>query len=460
MKTLLLLALCLVASIESFAQGETYDIATFQAPAGWTKQETNYALAYSIVDNTAGTWCQLGIYKSVPSGPSTSADFASEWKALVKPETYAGATLPAPSAKTNDGWTISSGTSNFQWQNRNSQITLVNINGYGTMMSFVISTNSNRYNKDIDTFVNSIVLSKPAVAPPVVPTQTQTQTQATTSTPTVSVTNAPGNSGIVRATTNFDDGWVAQPFADFVQVKRNQTTVLLHYAVALDDRLRGYDNMAGGFWEMLIAPRYQTNNVRTFQNEPYTYNKVYFMEADAVEGATGKKCYVGLRVLIANGVARAIEIITPDAATLMAEFGDQAKIESMMNYNKFAVSPQDIVGKWEESSSTGVQMYNTVTGQYAGMNASASANSFEIKADGTYDSNHKGAYGMVGSMQFYDQKYHGKYTLTTWDITMTNRFKGKTDVYWCQYEAVRGGRVLRLADKSASAMTYALVKTN
>jgi hypothetical protein len=65
---------------------------------------------------------------------------------------------------------------------------------------------------------------------------------------------------------------------------------------------------------------------------------------------------------------------------------------------------------------------------------------------------------MTGNMKFYDQKYEGKYTLTNWDVTMTNRFEGKTDIFWCQYEAVRGGRILRFADKNAVSMTYALVK--
>jgi hypothetical protein len=47
---------------------------------------------------------------------------------------------------------------------------------------------------------------------------------------------------------------------------------------------------------------------------------------------------------------------------------------------------------------------------------------------------------MVGSTKVFDEKYKGKYTMTLWDVTMTNRYEGKADVFWWEYEAVRGGR--------------------
>ena len=66
---------------------------------------------------------------------------------------------------------------------------------------------------------------------------------------------------------------------------------------------------------------------------------------------------------------------------------------------------------------------------------------------------------MVSNTKFYDQKYNGNYTVTNWDITTTKQFEGKTKVFWAQFEAVRGGRVLNLTEKEATAMNYHLVKT-
>jgi hypothetical protein len=60
----------------------------------------------------------------------------------------------------------------------------------------------------------------------------------------------------------------------------------------------------------------------------------------------------------------------------------------------------------------------------------------------------KAHYGMLGSMKFYDQKYNGALTVSPWEIVMTKRFDGKTSTFWAQYEAVRGGRVLHLTDKT------------
>jgi hypothetical protein len=266
-------------------------------------------------------------------------------------------------------------------------------------------------------------------------------------------------SGIKTSTTNFNDGWVAQPFGDYVKVVKPTVTVLLHYAIAIDDDMRQANDMGVYLWDRLIVPRYGAANVKIFQNEAYTYDKVYFIEGDATEIATGKSCHVALRVLVNSGIASCIEIIAANTTAFQQEFPNQEKIASMMNYNKFAVSSGDIVGTWEESSTSAVSLYNTVTGGYAGMNSVAMASSYTVHGDGTYDSEHKGASSIGGSMSGYDQKYHGKWTLTPWEVTMTNRFEGKTDVYLCQYEAVRGGRILHFQDKAATAMTYRLVKT-
>lgn len=458
-KIFFILTVCITTA---YAQTETYDIVTYQPIPGWKKQVTDYAAGYSIVDNVTGSWSQLGIYKSIPGNNNASGDFSNEWKSLVKADTYVGAVEPKPTQRVEDGWTYSYGTSPFKWQGKDATIALLNISGYNLMLSIVMSGNSKKYDTEIDTFLKSIQLKKPAVEnkqPAVSNNQSPASNGANDAPKTpVVVTGAPGISGITLATTNFDDGWVAKPFADYVLVTKQSTNVLLHYALQVDDEMRYAENMAVVLWNRLVANRYRTNDLRVFKNEPYTYFKVYFVEAESIDLSTNKPCYVALRVLVDNGIARPIEIVTTTAAEFQKEFSDQKKIESMMNYNKFAVSPKDLAGTWESSSSAGVNMYNSVTGAYAGMNTSSMADSFEFRGDGSYHSNHKGAYGMVGSLQFYDQKYDGKYTLTNWDVTMTNRFKGATNNFWCQYEAVRGGRVLHLVDKEHSGSRYDLVK--
>ncbi len=443
------------------AQTETFDVVTYHTPKGWKKETTDFAVSFVKVNNMAGTWCRMVVYKSIASSGDAASDFDREWKAIVKPETYAGVVQPVPTSTNIDGWIQNVGQSKFRFDGKDGDMIFYTISGFGIETTIMVSMSSQEFFQEVSDFITTLSLRKPAPAPTSSPdpvTQVNATGNAPVSTPGITVTDAPGISGIQVSTTNFNDGWIAQPFADYVKVTKASITVLLHYAVSIDDEMRQANNMAEYFWNRMIAPRYRATSIRLFQNEPYTYNKIYFAEGEAVELSTGQKRYVGLRVLVFNGVARCVEIVAPNAAELQKQFPDQDKIAAMTGYNKFMVSAGDIIGTWDESSSTAVQMYNTVTGNYAGMNMSASANSFSFGTDANYNSSHKGAFGMTGSTTFYDQKYNGKYTLSGWEVTMTNRFKGKTDVYYLEYEAVRGGRVLHLTDKDASAMKYNLVK--
>jgi hypothetical protein len=223
--------------------------------------------------------------------------------------------------------------------------------------------------------------------------------------------------------------------------------------------MRNSNDILGSLLNQLIVPRYEVSNVRKYDNGGACYFCIDFLEADVVEKSTGKKYYVGFRVITNSGISRCIEIITPSSSVMQNEFSDQKKIESMLNYNKFAIKEADLLGTWESSSGAAVNLYNAYTGAYAGMNTSSSADKFTFKPNGLYESNHKGAFGMVGSMQFYDQKYNGNNIITNWDLTLTKRFKDKTEIFWAQFEAVRGGRVLHLTNKQYSGNTYQLVKT-
>ncbi len=440
-----------------------YDLVTYQPPKGWTKDEKDFAVSFVKVNNVSRGWCRLAVYKSAPGSGNPTTDFANEWKALVDPRTYVEATQPQPQTTVRqDGWTVNVGGSEFKWENKPSAILLTNFSAGKQMLSILVTMNSDEFQPEVEQFINSLVLDPPPVAPEQAQSSGVTNSTPATNTPAsapISVTHATSKSGIATATTNFNDGWVAQPFADYVQVSKGSNIVFLHYVIEIDDAMRAADNMATVFWDRLIAPRYQFGNLFEFKNEPYTYNRIYFLEGDVTELATRKNVHLGLRVLVASGRAWCVELIAPNAAEFQKAFPNQDVIASMQNYNKFAVSASDVVGHWTESSSTGLQVYNTVTGSYAGMNATARANTFDFAADGTYTSHHSGAYGMVGSMTTYDQKYKGKYTLTPWSLTITDRFNGKTEAYDCQYEAVRNGRVLHLRQKEASAMTYDLVQS-
>ncbi|CAN5148245.1 hypothetical protein BH09BAC3_BH09BAC3_25380 [soil metagenome] len=455
MKTIILCLIVLSNSVALFGQNrQQFDIATFAPPAGWQSETTDFASSYTSTNNLTGGWCRASIYKSIVSSGIPLTDFNNEWGNLIA-KAFPDAALPTPEASTEEGWTSQAGVSKFQYNNQEAVAMLTTVTGYGVEMSFVVLMNSDEFILPVESFLGSIDLIKPAIKSVVQEKQPTTPAQ---SVPPI-IEKLSNNHGISISTINFDDGWIAQPFDDYVKVIKGQTTVLLHYGIEITDAMRNSNDIAAALWNQIIAPRYTTSNVRKFDNGGACYFCIDFLEADAIEKLTGKNCLVGFRMITTNGVSKCIEIITPSSPDFQQMFPDQKKIEALLNYNKFAVTEKDLVGTWEETSGAYVNMYSTVTGAYAGMNSASSAHKFIFKPKGQYESFHSGASGMVGSMQFYSQKYNGASTITNWDITLTKRFNGKTEVFWAQFEAVRGGRVLHLVNKASDVLDYHLVKT-
>jgi hypothetical protein len=453
MKKLLVIFFFLCALGAQAQQPEVFDIASYIAPVGWKKESNNSAVSFVATNNRTGSWCRISIFKSVGSSGDLATDFDHEWNELIAKD-FEGTTKPVPETSVEDGWTAQSGVTTFNWEGKECYALLEAITGYGKTISITVSMNNQEYASVVESFFKTIELSKPEV-----PKETESKVNTTATVSPIVVTGAAGNQGITLSTTNFDDGWVAQPFADYVKVAKGPITVLLHYAIEITDELRDANDFKAILFDRLILPRYTVSNIRKYDNGGPCYFCIDFFEADAIEKSTGKKCYIGFRIITNNGVSRCIEIVAPSADAFYKEFPEQKKVEGMLNYNKFAITQADVVGTWEVSSGSYVNMYSTVTGAYAGMNTASSAHTFVFNADGSYSSHHRGGYGMVGSMTIYDQKYNGKYTITNWDITMTKRWEGKTEVWWAQFEAVRGGRILFINDKAAAGMRYNLVKT-
>jgi hypothetical protein len=93
------------------------------------------------------------------------------------------------------------------------------------------------------------------------------------------------------------------------------------------------------------------------------------------------------------------------------------------------------------------------------MEFNSSYDIFTFNSNGTYKSKHSGSFGMIGNTKVYDEEYAGQEKASEWELTLTNRFEGKTDVFEAWFEAVHGGRILRLINKQATGIKYQLIKT-
>ena len=461
MKNLALVTLLFLTTSSLAQSSETFDLTTYTIPAEWKKNSDNEnkdLTVYNITNNVKGTYCQVAIYKSTTSKGNLQADFDSEWQGLIV-NTYKPSTKPelVPAASEN-GWQAQGGVAPFEFNNAQSIAMLVTMSGYGRCTSIVILTNTEDYQPQIEKFLESVSMKK--LETPI--TTVVTPPTTTPTTPNV----AAKSSGYKFNTINFDDGWTSTEQEDWVQVVKGNITVLIHYpnknADAYNtDLLDGLKNA----WNILVAPKYSTAS--NFEFKPISsWQSIEFAEADAVEKNTGKTVHVVLfKIHYSGGKGRYLEFITPDKKTFEQEFGPYhntsygwENVEKMATYNRFAVSAEDLKGKWSSNFSGMTQYVNAYTGVSAGATAHSSVQNFIFGESNKYHWDISMASGMVGAMKFQSAKSEGTFTmLNNWQVKFSD-IEGKPKTYDVYFSCIKGSRILSLSDTSYPGYTdYARV---
>jgi hypothetical protein len=264
------------------------------------------------------------------------------------------------------------------------------------------------------------------------------------------------NSGYSFTSSNFDDGWVAMEQSDWVRVTKGNSVVLLHF---VQPDIKGFnilDEATAFAWNIIVAPRYKNISNLWIRKSWYAdgdfMNGKYFAEADLTDNASSKRVHV---VLYRNGNGgKWIEIITPDKASFQNQFSivyqqdgtNWDKLSVMTNYNKFAVSEKDLPGSWYSSGGSNIQYYNVYTGNNAGMAFASSNTEIIFEHGGNYKSFYKGVDNTLNNSgnRYYGETFTGNYTVTNWEMKLTNRFKGATETFAIQFEAIKGGRILHM----------------
>jgi hypothetical protein len=162
--TIVLLMLPIVQAAQS---SESYDIASYNPPAGWTKDVRPGLVIYKTSDDKKGTYAIVTLYQSGESSNDPKRDFEDDWRDLVaepfvikaKPETQ-------PAAKA-EGWTIVSGGSQFANELGTSAVILTTFSGHGKKFSSAAIFNSTDHVSSVEAFLASIKLRKPEPVAPV-----------------------------------------------------------------------------------------------------------------------------------------------------------------------------------------------------------------------------------------------------------------------------------------------------
>jgi hypothetical protein len=461
MKNLVLLSLLFLTTSSMAQTTETFDLTTYTIPAGWKKNNDNKDMAiYNITNNVKGTWCQVGIYRSTTSKGNLQADFESEWQSLIV-STYKPTTKPelVPAASEN-GWEAQGGVAPFTFNNAQSIAMLITMSGFGRCTSIVVLTNTQDYQTQIETFLESVSMKQ--LEAPASTTITTAPVQAKAVTPIT-------NSGYQFSSTTFDDGWTSTVQEDWVQTVKGNITVFIHYPSQKVDVSSGdFKTISQNAWNAIVAPRY--SNLKNYHLFPGSlgYEAAYFISGDVTD-AKGHNVHV---VLFKKGNSGWLEFITPDKNTFVKAFGiDILQVDyyvsssvwdvltKMSGYNKFAVAASDLKGKWSTSFSGMQQYVNVYTGADAGATAYSSSQHFIFGEGNTYSWDINVASGRVGAMKFDGAKSKGIFTMNgNWQIKFPD-LEGKPKTYDAFFSCIKGARILSLSDTSYPGYTdYARVE--
>ncbi len=448
MKKVFFLSVFCVSTVISFAQKETFDLTTYTSPTGWEKKPSESGIQFTKEDVTKGAYCIITLFKAVPGTSNSKENFDLAWTSIVKEMVTVSTAPEMQPVATENGWEAQSGYAPFESDGNKGIVLLITSSGFEKMVNIIILTNTDIYEKDMTEFLESVSLIKPAGG------TSKINNPATNQVKSPPVKTTAKADGYAFTTTNFDDGWTSTVHEDWVEVKKADIKVLIHYPNKSADTynsvvMYGLKNA----WNVLVAPKYSTAS--NFEFKPITgWQSIEFAEADAVEKGTNKSVHVVLfKMNYSGGNGRYLEFITSSKNSFEQEFGAYhqttsgwEQMEKMANYNKFAVANSDLKGKWT-SNFTGMQQYvNAYTGTSAGADTHASNENFEFGPANTYKWDLGVASGFVGNIKFQSAKSNGKFSLpNNWQVSFSD-IEGKPKIYNTFFSCVKGARVLWIGD--------------
>ena len=158
----LMISLLMFASDAAAQRTDTFDLATFQPPNGWQKQAGADGVQFST-EGTDGTFCLISLFRSVPSLGNPKENFDAAWGTVVKTAVNTSSAPQMQPASSQDGWEIVSGAAPFEKDGVKGAAVLVTATGYGRMVNSLVLTNTDKFEKNIAAFLQSVSLKKPVV---------------------------------------------------------------------------------------------------------------------------------------------------------------------------------------------------------------------------------------------------------------------------------------------------------
>ena len=166
MKKIFVLFLFCFFAATAFAQKQTFDLTTFTPPNGWNKQVGKDAIQLSKEDKAKGTFCLITLYKSVPGTANSKDNFDMAWASLVKEMVTVSTAPEMQSAAIENGWETQTGHAPFESDGNKGVVILVTASSFEKMVNMIILTNTDVYEKEMTTFLESLSIKKLDLPPP------------------------------------------------------------------------------------------------------------------------------------------------------------------------------------------------------------------------------------------------------------------------------------------------------
>ena len=158
-------AFTLVAS----GQKQTFDSATFTAPAGWERSDKGDSVTFT--KEVAGKgFCVMILYRSIDASTDADKNFELSWDTLVREKVGVTAAPNMQPAENVKGWTTLAGYGNFDKDGIKGAVILATFTVGSKLTNLVILTNSDQYTNEISTFSDSITFKTSTTVAPTSPT--------------------------------------------------------------------------------------------------------------------------------------------------------------------------------------------------------------------------------------------------------------------------------------------------
>lgn len=147
-------------SIQTSAQTETFDIATYTPPKNFKKDNKPGVVNFTNVNETSGSFCVIAMYASTASTGDAEKDFEREWKALVVTPYKAEANPKTETQTTEEGWNVVTAAAPIKLDGVELYVILTVASGFGKTMSIRTSLNDESYVAEVDALFASMELDK------------------------------------------------------------------------------------------------------------------------------------------------------------------------------------------------------------------------------------------------------------------------------------------------------------